>query len=415
MKLNVRNTFFVGLVFFSTLMFWEIYNKVVPLLLEGFNLNNLETGIIMALDNILAVVLLPFIGIWSDKTKTKIGKRMPFIIVGIVGVVISMIFIPIASNGNSLILFITVLGFVLIFMSLFRSPGVSLMPDITPKPLRSDANAIINIVGYIGVVVALVLELIFFKQEGSNLTLFVVVAVVMLISLILVLLTIDENKLTNEAEEINKTIKEEVLEETKLTKEQKKSLFFILLSVAFWYIAFNAVETFASKYVIYNLKLKDGAFALPLMVAQVGAFAAFIPASVLAKQIGRKKTVILGVIIMLVAFSVAIIHMPLFAYFIVFAFIGAGWATINVNSYPMALEMVGSNNVGKFTGLYYTFSMTAQIITPILAGFLIDRNSNDYGFLFVYAAVFMMFALITMCFVKHGNTITIQEKIKNER
>lgn len=411
-KLNYRRTFLVGLAFLSISAFWTMYDNIIPLMLQNtFQLGETVTGVLMAMDNVLALFLLPVFGALSDKIETPLGKRTPFILVGTILAVIFMTLLPLADVKQSLVLFIVALFATLLSMGLYRSPAVALMPDLTPNHLRSKANAVINLMGAVGGVYALVMIklLVGPGDRPDYMPLFVSVMAVMVIAVGVLLLTIRENKLRKEIEAMERTAvsdgtdgKEEEQNTSELPKEVKRSMLFMLLSVAFWYMAYNAVTTAFSRYTKVVWKMEGGGFADCLMIATVAAIISFIPIGEISAKLGRKKTVLGGVILMGVCFAplgfIGEYH-PLVN--VAFALIGIGWSAINVNSYPMIVAMGREGDIGKYTGTYYTFSMAAQVATPVLSGFLLENVS--YRTLFPYAFVFTALALLTMTQVKHGD------------
>ncbi|ABX43243.1 MFS transporter [Lachnoclostridium phytofermentans] len=415
MKLNYKRTFFVGLAFLSICSFWQLYDNIIPLILKNtFGIGETVTGVIMALDNVLALFLLPLFGILSDRTNTRWGRRTPFIVVGTIASTIFMMIIPIADQNKQFVVFIIALGLVLLSMGTYRSPAVALMPDLTPKPLRSMANAIINLMGAVGGLISLVLIMIFVKKEKSPdyvpttppnyIPLYTVVALIMLIAVIVLLVTIRENKMRDEVAVYNADEPEERIEvkNEPMKPEVKRSLIFLVASIFLWFTAYNAVTTAFSRYTEVVWKLGAGGFTTCLLVATGAAIVSYIPIGIIASKIGRKKTILIG--ISLITFSY--VCGCFFAEYsslinVVFAITGIGWAAINVNSYPMIVEMSKGSDVGKYTGYYYTFSMTAQIMTPILSGALLEFVS--YRTLFPYAVFFSVGSFITMLFVKHGD------------
>ena len=427
MKLNYKRTFFVGLAFLSICAFWQMYDNIIPLMLsQTFHLNETLTGVIMAMDNVLAVFLLPILGTISDKVDTPLGKRTPFIIVGTVLSVILLVGVGIANRKASLVMFIVMLFLLLIAMGLYRSPAVALMPDLTPKPLRSQANAVINLMGALGGVYALVL-ISLLTVEGSNdyMPILIGIVIIMIVAVVLLVITIREKKLTVQIEEENKEWEstqpesEAVVEELEIESSEKlppavkKSLIFILMSIALWYISYNAVTTAWSRYAINVWKMTGGGYANCLMVGTVAACISYIPIGLLASKIGRKKTILMGVALLFVSFGIVGFYPEFNASInVLFMLVGIGWAAINVNSLPMVVEMCKAADVGKYTGLYYTFSMSAQIITPILSGALLQYVS--YRTLFPYACFFMALAFITMMMVKHGDNRPEVKKNKLE-
>jgi maltose/moltooligosaccharide transporter len=412
MKLNYGRTFFVGLAFLSICAFWQMYDTMIPRMLKNtFHMNETISGVIMAMDNVLALFLLPLFGTLSDKTKTRFGKRTPFIVIGTIFAVISMNILPIADKNANLTLFIISLGVVLLAMGAYRSPTVALMPDITPKPLRSKANAVINLMGALGALYTLLMILLITDDDdkSSDTRLFFAVSVVMLLSVVLLVVTVRERKLMHviEAERTGAQAQEKSEEENKefmgMPKAVRKSFLFILASIFLWFFAYNAVTTAYSRYAEAIWNMKSGGFALPLMVAMGAALLSYIPIGIIAGKIGRTNAIIIGIRLMTASYICGAFfnHYSVWINFI-FIFTGIGWAAISVNSYPMVVEMCKGSDVGKYTGLYYMFSMSSQIITPIVSGALLQYVS--YRTLFPYAAIFSLASLCTMLFVKHGDS-----------
>ena len=427
MKLKTGQTIRVGFAFLAICAFWQMYNNVVPLVLTNtFHLNETWSGVIMAMDNILALFLLPFFGALSDRCTSSVGRRKPFILFGTIASVALMLLLPILDNsyaaepsGAKLAGFIAVLGLILIAMGTYRSPAVALMPDVTQKPLRSRANAIINLMGAVGGIIYLLIATVMYSEKKvaglahvNYLPLFLIVAVIMLISLMIVMLTVDEPKLSAEVREYEEQHPEETLTVTdeggneELPAPVKRSLRFLLVSIALWFIAYNAVETWFTTFANRMWNMSLGSASLCLTIATVGAIISYIPVGAIAAKVGRKKTIYAGIVMMFTAFAAGFIYTLISdqfhpALFGLFALIGIGWASINVNSLPMVVEMCKSSDIGKYTGMYYTFSMSAQTVTPIVAGWLMNRVG--YTTLFPYAAVFMAAAFLTMHFVLHGD------------
>ena len=417
MKLNYKRTFFIGFAFLAISSFWQMYDNIIPLILQNtFHLSESVIGMIMAVDNVLAVFLLPIIGTLSDKVNTPLGKRTPFIIGGTAVAVAVMMLLPIADKSGNLILFVVALGSTLIAMAMYRSPAVALMPDLTPKPLRSKANAVINLMGAIGGVYTLILisTLVGEGKQPSYLPVFLGVAGIMVVSVIMLVATTNEKKIAKQValEYPDEEEKEEVKTSSgneKMDPAVKKSLTLILLSVFFWFAAYNAVTTAFSRYAVTVWGMENGGYANCLMTATVAAIISYIPIGMIASKIGRKKTILIGIVLMGSCFLMAA-FMPEYHPIINvgFCMIGFGWAAIGVNSLPMVVEMSKSGDIGKYTGLYYTFSMSAQIATPILSGLLLDLVS--YRTLFPYAVAFSALALLTMSMVKHGDNKPVAKK-----
>ena len=497
MKLNYKRTILVGFAFFLISAFWQAYDATIPVILTNkFGMSQGWSGVIMALDNILAVFMLPLFGALSDKCATRSGKRTPFIRLGTIIAVVALIglsFVDDAQRVNlavvneidepkgltclyesqsdktlmtpegeqfvlkdmftpeefaqirsdhidpetgesaytnyvvparqayaaeitkqqpkELIIFVALLLILLVAMATFRSPAVALMPDVTIKPLRSKANAVINLMGTAGGILVLVLGIVFATSSVKNqlmqyYTYYGVVAAIMLGALIVFLATVREPQWSQEMREESVRLgieEEEEGEKRKLSSGEKRSLIFILASIALWYMGYNAVT---SKYAVYAGNILNMDYNTTLLLAQAAAIIAYLPAGMVASKIGRKKTILAGVIMLSVAFGAASFMRAgssVLVMNVLFALAGIGWATINVNSFPMVVEMCSGGDIGKYTGFYYTASMSAQIVTPMLSGFLMDMDGVGMTVLFPYAAVFAGLAFVTMLLVKHGD------------
>lgn len=492
MKLNYKRTILVGFAFFLISAFWQAYDAIVPLILTNhFGLDQLLSGIVMSIDNVLAVFMLPIFGALSDKVMTRFGKRTPFILVGTVAAVlafISLTFIDAyqlsavldagiaeryqaaaellkeanaalkeagkAGDANAIaaakdsidylnkvviagireetlqitlgnlwpiIGFIGVLLITLISMATFRSPAVALMPDITIKPLRSKGNAIINLMGTAGGILVLVLGMIFKTSANKYMQYTAYVAAVctiMITGLIIFLTTVKEKKWAEEMEEQTKALGLESVSSVSnegnrsLSKAEMKSLFLILASVALWYVGYNSIT---SKYSVYATNILFFDFNFTLIIAQAAAVIAYIPVGMVASKIGRRKTILAGITMLATAFFIGnfiTFSTPEIAMYPVFILAGIGWATINVNSFPMVVELAKGGEVGKYTGYYYTASMAAQIVAPILSGAIYklvghivggdDIEGMRYVF-FAFGTIFVALSFVTMFFVKHGD------------
>lgn len=429
LKLNNKRTILVGLAFLSICAFWQMYDNLIPLILRRtFALDESLTGMIMAADNVLALFLLPLFGGLSDKCGMgKLGRRTPFILAGTAGAVVLMNLLPILDNSYAnqaapfkLVSFVIVLGLLLIAMGTYRSPAVALMPDVTPKPLRSKANAIINLMGAVGGVLYLGVSAVLYPASKTGgaahvdyQPLFLIVALIMVIAVAVLLLTIREPKLAAENQALEQRHPEWNLahddgggHET-LPAPVKRSLGFLLASIALWFIGYNGVTTWWSNYTAEVMGEGLQGTNICLTVATVGAIVSYIPIGVLASKVGRKRTIQAGVVLLASCFLAgylltvrATAITPIM--YVAFALVGLAWAAINVNSLPMVVEMCRGSDVGKFTGYYYTASMAAQVVTPVLAGTLMKHIS--YQVLFPYAAFFVAMSFVTMLFVRHGDS-----------
>ena len=455
MKLNYKRTILVGFAFFLISAFWQAYDAIIPLILTNhFGLQQAVSGAVMSIDNVLAVFMLPIFGALSDKVNTKWGRRTPFVLCGtLVAVVafISLTFIdnyqlalissegipalsatdPTAAaelalemtlaNPLPLVGFIATLLVVLVAMATFRSPAVALMPDVTVKPLRSKGNAIINLMGTAGGILVLVLGMVFAtsKNKFMEYTPYVIaVCAIMLTGLVIFILTVKEKKWAAEMEEqslklgLDAPVEEgEATDSRKLSKPELKSLLLILASVALWYVGYNSIT---SKYSVYATNVLGFDFNFTLIVAQAAAIVSYIPVGIIASKMGRRKTILTGISLLASAFFIGYFitpETPSFVMYPVFALAGIGWATINVNSFPMVVELAKGGEVGKYTGYYYTASMAAQIVAPILSGVLYDLVGKMLGdvnlglryVFFAFGTIFVVLSFITMFFVKHGD------------
>ena len=511
MKLNTKKTIYVGLAFLIISMFWQVYDTVIAqILINSFGLNQTTSGIVMALDNVLALFLLPLFGSLSDKTNTKKGKRTPYIFWGTIAAAVLVTGVALFDNAqvnelnkagvepvvtyemeetqsyelvieinkeevlvtvsydvdqerfmyttkdnvkerylgnkyytyknvkygnkelavnhrsddvaivrnNNIFLFVGVVGIlllVLIAMATYRTPAVSLMPDVTVKPLRSKANAIINLMGTAGGIIALGFLSLLNKQYQSTIPTFVCLSVLMIVGLCVFLWKVNEPKLVEEKEKEEKEygieeVVEEKVEETneEMPKDVRRSFFLILASIVFWFFGYNAAT---SKFSVYAQNVLGTTFTTPLLVAQAAAVVAFIPIGIIASKIGRRKTILIGITILFTAFVMGSLanEETIFLIYVTMGLAGIGWATINVNSYPMVVEMAKGNNVGKYTGYYYSASMFAQILTPIVSGVIMDVTGT-MTVLFPYCAIFVALAFCTMFFVRHGDSKPIPKK-----
>lgn len=513
MQLNYPRTIFVGFAFFLICTFWQAYDTIIPkILTDKFGMSQANSGIIMALDNILALFMLPLFGAISDKCTSRLGRRTPFILIGTIAAAVALIalsftdgmqlknieavsaiddraaletlydsvsgtrlempdgtefvlsetfsrgdFASITSqvevdgaavtnpdytnyvvparhayahaatraNPLPLILFIGILLVALISMATFRSPAVALMPDVTIKPLRSKANAIINLMGTAGGILVLGMGVVFGTGAAKNAlmpyaTFFSIVAGIMLLALLAFMLTVREPKFVREMEAESRRFHIDELPEGEtgkdakrpLSKEERASLLLILASVVFWFMGYNAV---ISKYSVYAGKVLDLDYNTTLLLANIAAVAAYLPVGMIASKIGRKKTILAGIVMLATSFGVASFLREGSSALVMncmFALAGIGWATINVNSFPMVVELSRGGDVGKYTGFYYTASMAAQTITPYFSGLLMDKIGMTT--LFPYATIFVAIAFGTMLFVKHGDSRPEQPKSKLE-
>ena len=449
-KLNYKRIFLIGFAFFGILLLWQVYDSWCPTFLtEQFKKalgitdeNEVQylVGIIMALDNLAALILLPIFGSLSDKTQSPLGKRMPYILIGTFVCAVAFPFIPLFFHYNNIIGMIIMMLIVVVFAMMYRSPAVALMPDMTPKPLRSKANAIINIMGYIGGFFATLVGMIFVLSEylkiGSdkyhNLWTtelpFIIASALMLISAIVLFCTIKENKIAEEMKDELKRGEEfseaadKVEDEGPMSAANKRMLFLILIAEFFWFMADNGIGTFMGNYTIYYLGASTRSNSINIIVGGVGSIIGFVLGGLLASKIGRKWTVTSGLTLSGLSYLVWVIlsytvlkgaagsgTFPLPIYFIWFVK-GLGMSLVHVNSFPMVVELCPSKDIGKFTGYYYASSMAAQTITPVALGALMLIPGNSFSFLPVYASICLAASLAVFLFIKNVKTKKTQIK-----
>jgi maltose/moltooligosaccharide transporter len=445
MKLDYRKTFLLGFGFLGVSVVWTFYNSFVPILLKGFITSNALIGLIMTFDNILAVTIQPIIGAASDKTKTKLGRRMPYLLIGAPLAAIFFALIPVAQTLQLLLILIILMN---LAMALFRSPVIALMPDIFPSPVRSKANGVINFMGGAGALVAVFAGGALFNMNRD--VPFIVIAAVMLVAIIVVYLTIKEPKnIPAEAGEdiswklvkvstialavgvvsfliLNKTgvldsfltfFKEDAIYQghmlialavfslivfITILRWVHKSTIFIFLSIFFWFFGYNAVETFFTLYGVNTLGLKAGTASMVLGIFIITFIIFAIPSGFVATRFGRKKTIITGLLLMIVPMSYMAFTTSVVAVIAALFIAGIGWACVNINSFPMIWDISTEEMLGTYTGLYYFFSMLAQTVSPPVVGIFIDYNKGDYRSMFYIVPAFFVLALITMLFVKGG-------------
>ena len=512
MKLNSKRTILVGFAFFLICAFWQVYDVTIAMTLTSkFGLSQTASGVVMALDNILALFMLPLFGSISDRCKSKSGRRTPFIRTGTVLAVVFLLVLSLADNAQlrsieayskvndpatmeriydeqhsnvlktpegvefkledlytreefaqltttsttteqntfgrevevnlytrhvvparqacaaavthenptTLVIFLGILLLLLISMATFRTPAVALMPDVTLKPLRSKANAIINLMGNAGGILVLALGSVLAISKVSNAYMsytkvYAMVGGIMLTALVIFLLTVREPKWVAEmqAESIrlglDKTEEDHAGAGKKLSAGELRSLIFLLASIVLWFFGYNAVT---SKYTVYAQNVLDKDATTTLLLANVAAIISYLPVGMVASKIGRKKTILTGVAMLFTAFlggCFMTASSPNWMMTCMFILAGVAWATINVNSFPMVVEMCSGADVGKYTGYYYTASMAAQSLTPTISGIFMDKLAMTT--LFPYAAIFVGMAFFTMLMVRHGDSKVVAKK-----
>ena len=439
MKLNVKRTCRIGFAFFGILLLWQVYDSWCPTFLTDlfahrmYGMTSAElklsdpdkilnvqwlVGIIMACDNLAALLLLPIFGNLSDRTRTPIGKRMPYILVGTFVSAVAFPFIPLFFHRHNIVGMVAMMGVVLIFMMMYRNPAVALMPDITPKPLRAKANGIINIMGYFGGAFATVLGLKYVLSSYINAPLaerniwviempFIIASVLMVISALVLFRTIRENELAEKLKdemEIGEqlaAVATPIDDDKPMSRENKAMLLAILGAEFLWFMSDNALGTYIGNYVIYYLKSVSSATMILTILGGLASVIGFAIAGGIAEKIGRKWTISTGLMITFVGLIVMCFVRPTdlvkagsahgeFTFpvllYAVWVLKGFGMALVHNCSFPMVVELCSSKKIGKFTGFYYAASMSAQTVTPILLG-LVLKAAMAWRALPVYACI----------------------------
>jgi maltose/moltooligosaccharide transporter len=422
MRLNYGKTFLLGFGFFGVSVIWGVYNAFVPIFLsEKFHLAPGIIGFFMTLDNIAALFIQPPVGAWSDRIRTPLGRRIPFILIGAPISALAFGLIPLAAV---LPLFVACTSTLLLSAALWRTPVVALMPDITPSKFRSQANGIINFMGGVGTIVALQTGGMLYKLSPSFP--FWLGSVLVILAALIVYFFIEEPK-DYETTEKQPGILESLRE---VMSDEDKSGLRILLAIFFWFIGFSAVETFFTLYAKNHLGLEvgDGATLLSVLPLFFVLFA--IPSGYIASRIGRRITITIGLITLTVilillyvtpasALLTGIAPLPLVGIPLVeggtrmltlagvlLIIGGIGWALININSLPMIVDLTTAARIGTFTGLYYLFSTLSAIVGPNVNGWAIQLSGNNYNIIMLIAPVFMVIALWLMLGVKRGEATT---------
>ncbi|MCR5490858.1 MAG: MFS transporter [Bacilli bacterium] len=449
LKLNMKRTFIIGFAFFGILLLWQVYDVWCPTLLqEAFMEMTGATksedvqylvGVMMALDNLAALILMPIFGKLSDKTHTKLGKRMPYILVGTFVCAIAFPFVPLFFHFNNYVGMIVMMAIVLIFAMMYRNPAVALMPDLTPKPLRSKANGIINIMGYIGGAFATLVGMVFvltdYLGDGKETWAkgnvwaivgpFLVASVLMVISAVVLIFTIRENELAVElADELAEGEKQAAVadsveddDEKPMSKANFIMLILILAAEFFWFMSDNGVATFMLNYSRAFLGAKSSGNMIMTLIGGVGSVIGFAAGGFIADKIGRKWTISSGLMLAILGYISWIIFQfaigkgafdektgyysfPLYLY-LVWGIKGFGMSLVHLNSFPMVVELCSKKKVGQFTGYYYMASMAAQTITPILLGLLLRNENIEWSVLPIYALICSSISFVVFLFVKN--------------
>ncbi|WAA08590.1 MFS transporter [Fervidibacillus albus] len=389
----MKKHWWLGFGFFSISLTWSLYNAFVPYFLESYISSVAVIGFLMTLDNYVALFLQPFIGRISDKTDTRLGKRMPYLIVGMPLSALFVILLPFHQSVFALVTFMLLLN---LSMALFRSPTIALMPDITPEEKRTKANGIINFMGGVAAIIAFALGSQLFKWNEASPFLFS--GIVLLLSLIILLWKIREKR-------DSITVYPSKKEQKKWVTEFNQPTVFLLIAIFFWFVAYQGMEALFTLYGKNHLGLsKDqSSFSLTFFSLSFVLFA--IPSGFLASKLGKKKMIIIGIAGLATVFLLLNFVYSLTMLWVLLLFGGIFWAFININSYPFVVSTGSDQSIGTRTGLYYLVSSLAAISGPPLFGLIVD--SFGYGALFFSAAISLVIALFFIMNVKTENSVQI--------
>ena len=426
-KLHYKDVALASLPFMGMISFWQVFDGIVPLMLtDTFGLGNTLTGVIMAIDNIFGLFLLPLFGVLSDRCGSRLGRRTPFILVGSIIACIAVPLIAVANNLGNFPMLITMIIVTLVAICMYRTMTVAIVADITPRPLRTKADSIKKIVGYAGTGVMLVAITVMVPdvEHPDYVPLFLLQAVMIGGSLLVYMLFVREPKLVDRMHEesLAMGIEEEDIEtddspeaggKEKVTDPAlRRSLIMILAAAFFYYMSYNAMTTNISRYAELYYEMTGGSYAVINIVTIVGALVTYVPLANLSLKIGRKKVAVITSAIM--AFCPIILWVvPGFSnwFYVVFLVMGAALGGVDLCVYTMVVEMCDANSVGRYSGYYYTVSMAAQVVTPILSGVVMDVAPQH---LFGYITIMGVLMLVAVLLTKHGDTILIDEVERRE-
>jgi Na+/melibiose symporter-like transporter len=412
-KLNYGKTFLLGFGYFGVSVIWGVYNAFVPLFLANkFGLSPFWIGFFMTLDNIAALLIQPPVGAWSDRLRTPIGRRMPFILIGAPLGAIAFGLIPLAA---ALPLFVVCTSTLLLSMAFWRTPVIALMPDITPSQYRSQANGIINFMGGVGAIISFLVGASLYEMNPAFP--FWLGSALVIVSSLLVFAFIREPKVYQASAEEKPSLLNSLNE---VIKDSDRSALCILLAIFFWFLGFNAVEAFFTLYAVNHLGLPeaDGARLLGHLSLIFVLFA--LPAGYIGARFGRRVTIMTGIVLMasllvmvfllsVSTLTVQLARLPVLGPVLVISLFlmiaGAAWALININSLPMVVDMTDAAHLGTYTGLYYLFSTLAAIAGPWVNGGIIDLAGNNYNLTMMLAPVFFVMALILVSGVRRGEAM----------
>jgi Na+/melibiose symporter-like transporter len=409
-RFSMPRTFLLGFGFLGVSIIWAMYNAYVPVFLKDrFNLSSTVIGVIMTIDNIFAIVLLPFLGALSDRTRTRLGRRRPYILGGSIFGAVFFMLVPLASDSRALGLMMGTIVLMNLAMASFRSPVIALMPDITPSRFRSQANGIINFMGGLGALLVYFGGKPLFDRSVS--LPFFVGGLAMFAASLLVVLFIREPSVKDVvqpgADTTGRPLGDSFRELASNLRDVfggERSLLFILLGILCWFVGFNALETFFTSYAKFYLGIPESSGALILGFFSVTFMVSAIAAGWVGARFGRRRTIRVGLGIVLVVMIVALFLKSFWPLAAAFVAGGIGWGLVNVNSLPMVVDMTSAAKVGGYTGLYYFFSQAANIIAPPAAGALID--AVGYPSLMYFSAALFLIAILVMGFVRRGEAVS---------
>lgn len=428
MKLDYRKTFLIGFGFFGLSIMWKLYNDYVPIFLQagdplfdaglsaktaGFGLNASWSGFIMTLDNLAALFLLPLIGVWSDRVWTRFGRRMPFILFFSPIAIVAFVLIPFAVRTispelsgqfdalvGSFTFFTVSIAVFLLAMACFRTPVIALMPDLTPSPLRSQANGVINLMGGVGGVIAALVGAWLYGID--RVMPFVISGVLMAVAIAVLFFWIREPRQLAEGEEQGERLGMWAGVRA-LEGRRRTSLILLMLAIFCWFVGYNAVETFFTSYGVNVLNIQENTASLVSSISYLTFIAFAIPSGLIAARVGRRRTIIVGLVVFAALLVLCFFVPNLIVVSIALGLGGMGWALININSLPMVVDTAPTNiSIGTYTGLYYLASQLAAIVGPILNGVIIDWAGRNYSMIFVVTPGFFVLAILCMMGVTYG-------------
>lgn len=440
MRLDWKKTFLLGFGFLGVSVMWTLYNTYVPIYLQagnpdfdkakaaltlGFGLGPAVTGFIMTLDNIVAFFLQPLVGMWSDRTYTKIGRRMPFILGAMPFAVLAFGLIPVfpllippeksgnlSQLGGLFALFIAAAGVMLTAMAVFRTPVVALMPDITPSPLRSKANGVINLMGGLGGVLAYAAGGLLYGIYHP--LPFWVGGLLLVVAILIMFFSIKEPRELVESAlpaERRRGIGELFAGLRGLPRENVRSLVLLILAIFFWFVGYNSIETFFSSYGVNVLHIKESTAALVMGIANITFIIFAIPSGFIASRFGRRRTILAGLVLFAALLIVAFFLPKLPVVIAALALGGIAWSLININSLPMVVDISPSETVlGTYTGVYYIAGTLAAIVGPILNGWIVESAGYNYNLIFAVAPAFFVLAIGCMLFVVKGEAKELRDE-----